>query len=72
LLDTLTARFADIGQLENLKTLFAHLSIRKATAEIGAPSENEELPVGSIVPQVFETVENTEDAVLKMASIWNR
>jgi hypothetical protein len=71
-IDTLTARFADIGQLENLKTLFAHLSIRKATAEIGAPSENEELPVGSIVPQVFETVENTEDAVLKMASIWNR
>ena len=71
-IDTLTARFADLNQLDNLKTLFAHLSIRKAAAPESDVTPENELPVGQVVPQVFETVENTEDAVLKMASIWNR
>lgn len=70
-IDTLTARFADLGQLENLKTLVAHLAISRSAAS-EPELEASEVPVGSVVPQVFETVENTEDAVLKMASIWNR
>lgn len=71
-IDTLTARFADINQLENVKTLVAHLSARKATAADATEDKSEiELPVGQVVPQVFETVEKSEDAVLKLASIWN-
>lgn len=71
-IDTLTARFADLNQLENLKTLVAHLSIRQAAAPEADATPETELPVGHVVPQVFETVEHNEDAVLKMASIWNR
>lgn len=71
-IDTLTARFADINQLESLKTLVAHLSARRAGAAALAAEAEAELPVGSVVPQVFEAVEQSEDVVLKMASIWNR
>jgi hypothetical protein len=71
-IDTLTARFADLNQLENVKTLVAHLSVKKAAAAEGDAKSEPELPVGQVVPQVFETVETSEDAVQKMASIWNR
>ena len=71
-IDTLTARFADLAQLENLKTLVAHLSLNKVAAPEGDAKSEQDVPVGQVVPQVFETVENTEDAVLKMSSIWNR
>lgn len=69
-IDTLTARFADLGQLEGLKTLVAHLSPRKAAA--GGEKTESDLEVGKVVPQVFESVESGEDAVSFLSRVWNQ
>ncbi len=63
----LSSKFADVAVLDSVHKLVANLS---AKADVSAPAEGEDVPTGA-APQVFETVEASEDAVSLMSRIWN-
>lgn len=63
----LSSKFADVAVLDSVHKLVANLS---AKADVSAQAESEDVPTGA-APQVFETVEASEDAVSLMSRIWN-
>lgn len=70
LIEHLSASFKDLAQLDNVLGLVSKLS---ATAESAAEptATTDEVEVGNVVPQVFEPISQTEDAISTMAKIWN-
>lgn len=73
-IDALTKKFANLEALESLKSLVGHFS-KQAASESSAvavdASEKSEIETGGVVPQVFESVEGSEDAISKLSQIWN-
>ena len=67
-IDTLTKRFADTATLDGLSAVVEDLS----TGTEKAPAATDEAIENTVVPQTFETTEQTEDAVALMSKIWNQ
>ena len=68
-IDTLTKKFANMESLESLSSFVSALSAKADAAP--APETSEEVK-NNVVPQVFETTEKTEDAVIELSQIWNK
>jgi hypothetical protein len=68
LIDTLTKKFANLESLESLSGLVSQLSAK--AEEVIAPETD--ATEQKVVPQTFETTEQTEDAVAAMSEIWNK
>ena len=66
----LGSTFKDLAHLDSVLGLVTRLAANSETLEtVATPAEAE---AGQTVPQTFETVEKTEDAIETMARIWNR
>jgi hypothetical protein len=64
--------FKDIATLDSVLGLVAKLSTAEQTATVQPGAEAESgVEVGGVIPQVFETVTQTEDPISTMAQIWN-
>jgi hypothetical protein len=71
-IDLLTTKFASAEQLDGVKGLVGFFSKNASAIAEGQEEEgSEDLGVGRVVPQTFETVENTEDAISELSRIWN-
>jgi hypothetical protein len=73
-IDALTKKFANLETLESLKSLVGHFAKQAAseTSEVSLDSsEKSEIETGGVLPQVFESVEGSEDAISKLSQIWN-
>jgi len=66
----LTSKFASLEQLEGVQALLGSFG-RKADAPASEEVEETPAPEGKVIPQVFEAVQESEDAVQKLSSIWN-
>jgi hypothetical protein len=64
-IDTLTKKFANLETLESLSGLVGQFSV-KAEELVETPEKEEK-----VVPQTFENVDPSVDAVSELAKIWN-
>jgi len=71
-IDTLTKSFASLEALEGMSVIAGHFN--KQASQVLPTNEGQEAPelgVGKVVPQVFDTIESSEDAIQKMSAMWN-